>query len=347
MSPAKHAMDSQPNVSIIIVNWNSVAFLRKCLASIFRNSRRLSFEVVVVDNASHDGCAELLKREFPSVAFVQSEKNLGFARANNLGSRYSSAPYLLFLNPDTEIVGSAIEEMSRCLDEQPRSAIVGARLLNSDGSIQDTCIRRFPTLLTELLDFELLRRKFPRASLWGMKALYEPAAGNCAVDVVSGAALMIRRDVFEEIGCFTTSYFMYAEDVDLCLKAGQAGWTTFYVPDAVIVHHGGRSSGSSPQSNFADVVLCESRGRFFTTHRGATYAACYRISVALSAMIRLSLLAPVWIFAQLFFERNPASAPIRKWARLLSWSLGGESWAGKLPPIEDPAFSSVRSVQNS
>src|SRR5690348_3920993 len=215
---------SNPDLSILIVNWNSVAFLRDCLESIYANTKAIQFEVVVVDNASHDGCEQMLATEFGSVRFIQSGSNLGFARANNLAFQASSGRNVLFLNPDTEVLGSALERLVRFLDENPRAGIVGPKLLNSDGSIQTSCIRSFPTILNEALDTDLLRRLFPRSRWWGIGPLFENRTAPAAVDAVSGASLMIRRNVFEAAGLFTTSYFMYAEDVDLCFKARRAGW---------------------------------------------------------------------------------------------------------------------------
>jgi GT2 family glycosyltransferase len=266
-------MSAMPDLSVIIVNWKSVGFLQKCLRSLYANTRAITFEIIVVDNASGDNCEEMLAAEFPSVRCVQSDSNLGFAGANNLGFQYSSGGNLLFLNPDTEVIASAIEDMAQTLEKDLRAGIIGPKLLNSDGSVQTSCIRSFPSLVSEVLDAELLRRKFPRSRLWGTRALFAHESGPAPVDAVSGACLMIRRQVFEQVGRFTTSYFMYAEDVDLCLKVRQAGGTNLFLPRAAVTHHGGQSSRSQDDEHFADVVLRESRLRFFRNRRGVLYAA--------------------------------------------------------------------------
>lgn len=321
-------MSAQPDLSIIIINWKSVGFLRKCLRSVNANTRTISFEVIVVDNASGDNCQEMVAREFPSVRYVQSDCNLGFARANNLGFQHSSGRHLLFLNPDTEVIASAIENMTHVLEKDARAGIVGPKLLNSDGSVQTSCIRSFPSLISEVLDVELLRQRFPHSRLWGTRALFARENASAAVDAVSGACLMIRRQLFEQIGLFTTSYFMYAEDVDLCLKARQAGWINLFVPNATVTHHGGQSSRSQDDGNFADIVLRESRLRFFKNRRGALYAACYRLTTMTAALVRLGMLATWWTFAGP--ERGSAALSIRKWLRILRWALGTEAWAGQL-----------------
>src|SRR6185312_9935428 len=154
-------MTPQVELSIIIVNWRSAAFLRKCLATIYETTHAIDFETVVVDNASFDGAAEMLAAEFPQVRFVQSEKNLGFAGANNLGFRNSVGENLLLLNPDTEIIGSAIPAMLSLLRFTPDAGIIGCKLLNSDGTIQTSCVQRFPSILNQALDADYLRLKFP------------------------------------------------------------------------------------------------------------------------------------------------------------------------------------------
>src|SRR5271165_5655937 len=140
------------DLSIIIVNWKSVDFLRGCLASIFSPGSSLSLEVVVVDNASYDGCEEMLSREFPQVRFIQSRENIGFARACNLGFRNSTGRVVLFLNPDTKVLGNALSSMVDGLESQSHAGAIGCKLLNGDGSLQTSCIQSFPTILNQALD---------------------------------------------------------------------------------------------------------------------------------------------------------------------------------------------------
>src|SRR5215475_8918812 len=152
---------TQPDLSIIIVNWNSKAFVRKCLVSLYANTQKTKFEIVVVDNASYDGCGEMLRAEFPKVHFIQNDKNLGFAAANNLGFESTAGRNILFLNPDTEVIGPAIDTLVEFVDHNPKAGVVGGKLLNTDKSIQTSCIQRFPTILNQVLDADLLRKLFP------------------------------------------------------------------------------------------------------------------------------------------------------------------------------------------
>ena len=132
-------------LSIIIINWNSALFLRKCLASVYLNAPSVSFEVLVVDNASYDGCAEMVQSEFPEVRFFQSEENLGFGRANNFAVERSLGAALLFLNSDTEVIGPAVSRLLGCLRSRPNAGAVGAKLLNPDATVQESCIQSFPS----------------------------------------------------------------------------------------------------------------------------------------------------------------------------------------------------------
>ena len=167
----------------------------------------MSFEVVVIDNASFDGCDTMLEREFPQVRFVQSHDNGGFARACNLGHQNSTGRILLFLNPDTEIKGNALSDLVRGIDSLPDGGAIGCKLLNGDGTLQTSCIQSFPTILNQCLDSEALRSRYPGSHLWGMGPLFRATASPSAVEMVSGAALGIRRDVFEAVGGFSEHVF--------------------------------------------------------------------------------------------------------------------------------------------
>src|SRR4030066_516351 len=150
------------DLSIIIVNWNSKEYLRKCIASILAATNAIEFEIVVIDNASFDGSGEMLKQCYPQVQFIQSEKNLGFSKANNEAFRVTHGQYVLFLNPDTEIVGTAIPIMLGYLQQMPNAGSVGCKLLNADKTVQTSCIQPFPTILNQFLDSEFLRALWPK-----------------------------------------------------------------------------------------------------------------------------------------------------------------------------------------
>jgi N-acetylglucosaminyl-diphospho-decaprenol L-rhamnosyltransferase len=318
-------MSATPELSIIIVNWRSAAFLRKCLASIFANTKNLAFETIVVDNASFDG-ADAVCAEYPLVQYIQSNDNLGFAKANNLGFRHSKGEFVLLLNPDTEVIGDALKTLVECMKARPEVGIVGAKLFNSDMTIQTSCIQAFPTVLNQFLDTEFLRNRFPRSSFWGTWPLFSGQTEPSQIEVVSGACLLIRRSVFEQVGLFTENFFMYAEDVDLCYKVHRAGQKILYEGRAEVVHHGGQSSSKEPQSNFATVMTRESLHAFMAIHRGKTYAALFQVATGVAACFRLLLLFGVYVLTLGQYQRQAVRVAVGKWKGVLRWSLGLETW---------------------
>lgn len=239
------------NLSVIIVNWNSAEYTVSCVSSIEAETKNLEFEIIVVDNASTDDSCRVIQERCPKVKLIRSERNVGFARANNLGFRHSLGGILLFLNPDTELHGPAINLMFERLNSSADIGVLGCRLLNPDLSVQTSCIHRFPTILNQIADIELLRQRFPRLRLWGMRPLFLTDCGKpISVEAVSGACQMVKRDVLETVGLFSTDYFMYMEDLELCYRISQIGKKVCYLGCATIVHHGGQSSKKGAERIF-------------------------------------------------------------------------------------------------
>jgi len=317
---------SDLDLSIIVVNWNSMEFLRKCLTSICEHAEDMRYEILAIDNASFDGSREMAGKEFPEVIFIQSEENVGFARANNLAYERSRGRNILFLNPDTEIEGRAIQILLEALEIFPDAGLVGARLLNTDRTLQTTCVTAIPSIANKALASNLLQRVFPRLRLWGMSALYSAVLKVSEVEAISGACMMVKRELLDRIGSFTTDFFMYAEDMDLCIKVRKAGARIYYVPEAVIVHHGGRSSSVHAESNFSSVMQCESLAKFFTKHRGQGYSRMYRASTAIVSAARMVLILLMFPFTLLQKGYQGWSQMASKWLAILAWSLDFSQW---------------------
>jgi N-acetylglucosaminyl-diphospho-decaprenol L-rhamnosyltransferase len=315
------------DLSIIIINWRSLGYLRPCLASIYANTQGVKFEIIVVDNASFDGCGEMLRSLFPEVHFLQSEKNLGFSQANNLASLTAKGRNILFLNPDTEIIGSAIPVMMSSLESLNDAGIVGCKLLNSDHTVQMSCIQRFPSIWNQVLDADYFHKLIPQLMFWTIRPLISKSA--VMVDVISGACLMIRRDVFDRVGQFTVSYFMYSEDVDLCYKVRQGGMKNYYDGNATVIHHGGGSSGSK-QDHFTAVMMKQSRLIFFRNRHSRFYAFVYRLCMASAAISRITILIVILLLTIGKFRRHRLCFALGKWAKIFRWSIGLETWA-KIP----------------
>lgn len=309
------------DVSIIIVNWNSAAYVKTCLRSIYENVRGITFEVIVVDNASNDGCGEMIRNEFPEAKFVQSEENLGFARGNNLGYRNSSGKSLLFLNPDTEILGSAVNKLFGHLRSLKKAGIIGCRLLNSDLTIQLSSVQTPTSILKEFLASEHLMLRFPKLKLWGIRSLLFYRGHPEPVSAVSGACMMIDRSVFQSVGEFSEEYFMYAEDMDLCRKVKQAGYEVYHAGDAQIVHHSGKSSSSNERN---EVMLRESTMKYLKKTKGAGYALAYKKSLTVDAILRLALIATLRLVSPEPSSKGRLHLLRRKWTAIFLWSLGAK-----------------------
>jgi hypothetical protein len=312
---------SDIDLSIVIVNWNSADFVLACVRSIAAQTTDITYEVIVVDNASYDGCGEQLAREFPGVVFLQSDHNGGFGVANNFGAQRARGRVLLFLNPDTEVRDRAITRMYRHLEAIPGAGVLGCRLLNTDGSLQTSCVQALPTVWNQMLDADVLRRCFPRADIWGTRALLRTAGAPEQVPAVSGACMMMRREVFEAAGGFSPVFFMYGEDLDLCDRVRKAGHRNHYAGDCEIVHHGGGSS-RLVRSTFSVVMMRESVKLLLLRSQGRVACGAYRAALVMMACIRLLVLAvvfPVWLVRHSW---RSWSSSFRKWAAILGWGLG-------------------------
>ncbi len=326
------------DLSIIIVNWNSAEYTRKCIATVRAFTHDIASEIIVVDNASTDDSLLALE-QIAGIRLIKSSRNVGFAKANNIAAEASSGRILLFLNPDTELTGPAINCMYGALTLSPTIGIVGCKLLNSDGSVQTSCVQPFPTILNQFADVEKLKQCFPRLRLWGTQALHSEASDiPVPVEIVSGACLMIRRDVFEEVAGFSTRYFMYGEDMDLCYKVRQAGLHVAYVSAAAIVHHGGQSSKHNPDPGFGDVLTRRAIWMFLQQTRGRLYGHAYRAAMGIAALIRLAILCvaaiPAFLVRGVWLRHT-----FCKWTRVLRWSLGLEHWTNRLGVMEPARIS--------
>jgi GT2 family glycosyltransferase len=314
-------------LSIIYVNWNSVPFLRESIASVYENTQGISFEIIVVDNASPQGGVDALQEQFPEITIIKSERNLGFARANNTGFRNSSGSYILLLNPDTKLAGPAINIMLENIRALPDAGTMGCKLLNTDLSVQITSIQKFPTILNQVLDAEYLQLRWPHCPLWDIGPLFSDHVKLLKVDVISGACILVRREVFEQVGMYSEEYFMYGEDIDLNYKIKRAGFTNYYVGEAEIIHHGGKSSSLQAASHWATIMKYKAMGRLFCKMRGRMYGWLYRAAMGCTAVGRLALLAIAYPLGNIVWDRKSVRFAAHKWKAVLKWAVGRQELA--------------------
>lgn len=275
------------DLAIITVSFNTVGMLGACLASVYEGLEG-SAEVWVVDNASSDGSPEMVRSEFPKARLMALAENVGFAAGNNAAIRAAldgeSPPrYLFLLNPDTEIRGEAIRAMVRFMDATPSAGMCGAALVYPDGGFQHAAFR-FPTLPQIWFDFFHRPGRLLESPLNGRypRSLYETGR-PFEVDHPLGATMLVRRKVLEEVGALDESYFMYAEEIDWCMRIRRAGWKIYCVPSAVVMHHGGGATRQFRDRMF--VALWRSRLRLFRLHYGPAF------NLAARWLVRLGLRA--------------------------------------------------------
>ncbi len=312
-------LDPAVDVSIVIVNWNTCALLKKCLSSLRQSAQETAIETIVVDNHSHDGSAGMVQGEFSDVHLIVNPRNNGFALANNQGLGCAHGRYALLLNSDTVALPGAISAMVRYMDEHPRVGILGPRLLNADHSLQTT-LRDTPRLFDDVLKvleayrWPLLGR-FARAYFRRTSAVYNSHRATCAAESLTGACLMLRREAIEEVGGLDPRYYYLFEDVDLCYRFRQRGWLAIFYAGAEVIHLGSQSSSQIP----AGRAIWHFNGllQFYHLHRSRTEFAIIRASIALTALAHLA-----W-----FFVRWRHSAHVRPlfsaYAKILARGITG------------------------
>lgn len=311
---------SPESISILIVNWRSKDYLRRCLLSIRESRTNCADQIVVVDGGSFDGCGEMLAAEFPYVEFVQSPENVGFGRSNNLGAKRVAKPLLLLLNPDTEVKAGVLERMVAELLARPDAGMVGPRLLNTDGTLQRSSVMALPTPWNQALRSDFLMRYFPRSRLWGSGEAYS-SAEPVAVEAVSGACMLLRTETYLRLGGFRPEYFMYAEDMDLCFRIHRLGLRIYHVPAAEILHHGGGSSNTQV-SQFSTVKLRDATATYMLLNHDRLTALHYRLLQAFISFLKILGSLPVLPFAGGRRKEFARFSLTKSW-HVFRWAIGG------------------------
>lgn len=225
------------DLSIIIVSWNVRDLLQKCLESIYKFTRGVTFEIFVIDNASADAVVDMVRSNFPGVRLTANKTNLGFSAANNQGIKQSSGDYVLLLNPDTELIEDSFTKMINFARTKPDAGIIGPRLLNVDRRVQPS-VRRLPEIWDQLWILLKLHRvwpKFPSYQRYLGSDIRTDA--SCPVPQVMGACFLIKKIVLDEIGLLDEKFFIWFEEVDFCRRAAAAGFATWFYADTSVIHH--------------------------------------------------------------------------------------------------------------
>lgn len=259
-----------PDLSTVIVSWNVKELLRCCLESIFQHPiPGIQLEVFVVDNASSDGSAEMVRKRFPQVHLIENEENLGFAAANNQAISRSQGQYILLLNPDTIVCDDALIRLMDFLEANPEVGIAGPKLIHPDGRLQHSAFT-FPTLLMAFLDFFPIHHRLIDSPLNGRypRSLYK-AGEPFPIDHPLGACLLVRKEAIDRVGPLDEGFFIYCEEIDWCIRIKKAGWQIYCVPQAEVVHYVAQSTQQSRDEMF--VQLWKSRYLLFAKHYSRFY----------------------------------------------------------------------------
>ncbi len=254
-------------LSICIVSWNTKELLQQCLSSIYKYPPKCEFEVFVTDNNSPDGTPDMVAKDFPQVFLIKNKENLGFAGANNQIIEKAKGKHILLLNPDTEVFDGSMDTLINFLDNNKDAGVVAPKLVNSDGSLQRSCMG-FPTLgamvmrqlfLEALLPFNPYTKKYLMSGFKHDKL--------AEVDQPMGACLLVRKEIIDKIGPFDSGYYMFFDEVDLCFRIKKAGWKIFFDPASTVMHHGGTAVKKWSPFKLSKVWTA-SRNHFFKKHYG-------------------------------------------------------------------------------
>jgi len=328
------------DLSIVIVNWNGLAVLRNCVASVFDNSHGLKFEVIVVDNASQDDSVAVIRREFPQVTILQNKQNRGYAVANNQAFAVARGRYVLLLNNDTVVLPGALARSVADLDANSSVGVLGCRVEFPDRTFQTSCYR-----FNDLLELFLVRllplgsarnERLNIGRYWG-RQFTEPTE----VDVVAGCFLAVRREVIASVGGFDEDFFMYGEDEEWCSRIKRAGWRIFYFPAATIIHLHRFSSRQAHRT--LRVIECMSPVLVLHKRRGPFIAWCANVILLFAMLLRF----PVWLVLDAIHLHRGTAQPdiLRSRFVALAAHLRGLVWPVWVPhhrTIATPVAASSR-----
>lgn len=319
-SATESAIRRPVDLAVVILNYNTRALLQACLRSLQASATELAVEVMVVDNASTDGSAALVREEFPQVQVIVNPANIGYSAGNNVGLRMlgfdqfpprpvDSLPrYVLLLNPDTVVPPQTLTAMVRFMDDHPTIGVAGPRVRRPDGSLDRACRRSFPTPQVSFYRMIGLSRLFPRSRRFNAYNLeYLPEEAVHPVDSVVGAYMQVRREVILAVGLLDERFFMYGEDLDWAKRIKDAGWEIWYNGAVEITHV---KEAASRQSAKARIDFYEAMWLFYQKHyqRNTNWLLDKAILAGIVGKGGLDVTAHLWRYCR--GARRPAAAPV-------------------------------------
>lgn len=310
-------MTADPELSIIVVNWNTRDLTLACLRSLYDQTRETPFEVLLVDNGSHDGSAAAIAAAFPQVRLFAETRNHGFAAANNLAALHAKGRYILLLNSDTEVLDGAVDRLMAFAWATPQARIWGGRTVFADGRLNPQSAWGRVTLWSTLCFALGLTKAFPDSPLFNPEGLGGWDRGSeRAVDIVSGCFFLIEAGLWRDLGGFDPLFFMYGEEADLCARARRHGAAPRVTPDATIIHHGGASTTAIDMASYVSGAKVELARRTMNPLAASLTRALLigAVAVRAAAYGLLARLRPA--------SRATADQWARVWARRAEWRDG-------------------------
>ena len=302
----------RPDLSVIIVNWNTKELLLNCLESFYRTVKGFTFEIFVVDNGSNDGSPDSVRRKFPEIELIQNQRNLGFARANNEALRRSKGRYALLLNTDVILTNGAVEKLVEFMVHNPTVGVAGGQLINVDGSKQNS-FDNFPSLTAEALNKSLLRMLFPQR--------YPSKRVNYSIPIdvhsVIGACMIVRSRSIQEVGLLDEDYFFFLEETDWCYRMRRRRWRVCHVPQAEIIHLQGRTANLVRDK--AKIEYYRSLYLFFKKHKGVVRSMMLRGFLFTRFCVDFLLTFLSCLFTA--FRRERLKRKLGIYARLIYWHM--------------------------
>lgn len=300
------------DISFIIVNWNTRDILINCLHSIYHTVKDIDFEICVVDNNSHDGSQEAVRKHFPDITLIENRSNTGFAYANNQALRIMEGRFAVLLNSDTVLQEGAIKSLLSFMKESSETGLAGVQLLNEDGSKQNS-IDNFPALETELLNKSILRLLFPSKYPSKIRNYDKPREVNSVI----GACIMARKEAIDEVGILDDDYFFFLEETDWCFRMHRKGWKVHHVPGVKVLHLAGHSKKKVPWQ--AQIEYYRSLYLFFRKNRSFGSYIILRVLKPLKVFISLSLIFPGNLI--LLFQNERQRRKLVRYYKLFMWHL--------------------------
>jgi GT2 family glycosyltransferase len=318
----------QPEISIVFTNWNTRDYMRDCIHSVREKTQGVTYEIIVVDDGSTDGSVEMLQSEFPDVKIVVNEKNLGVAKAYNRGVAQARGKYIQMLNTDMILVNNAIKILHEFLENHPEAGACGAWLRNRDMTSQ-VSYGNFPSLSQAFVDALFLNELFPSAGFPNRGTIpLETMNTPFETEYVTGASMLIRKNIVDEMGFFDETFTSYCEETDFCYRMKhQAKLKLYFVPDAQIIHFGGASF--SKVRKYQTQLLYSGYNKFLTKHHGAAYSFLTRLLYCWHYIIQMIVRSIRYIIT--FGERKEGKKVklINSWYNVRYSILINETFTGK------------------